>query len=81
MHLEGARVTQHARKNLEGRPAHNGIFHNANALVLEHALDGIELEFDLLLAHVLRRVNEGAPHVVVTQQADFKADTARLRIA
>ena len=78
MHFESARVTEHPGKNLEGRAAYNGIFYDTDALVLEDALDGVELELDLLLANVLRRVDEGSAHIVVTEQSDFKADAACL---
>ena len=80
MHFECARVTEHSRKNLEGRAADNGIFHDADALVLEDPFDRVELELDLLLAHILCRVDEGSAHVVVTEQSDFEADAAGLRI-
>ena len=80
MDLESARVAQHSGKNLERRAANDGIFHHAHALVLEHTLYGVELELYLLLAHVLRGVNEGAAHVVVPEKPDFKADAAGLRI-
>ncbi len=80
MHFERARVTEHPGKNLEGRAAYNGIFYDTDALVLEDALDWVELELDLLLAHILCRVDEGAAHIVVTEQSDFEADAAGLRI-
>ena len=81
MHFECARVAQHPGKDLESRSADNGVFDHADALVLEHPFDGVELELYLLFAHVLCGVNKGAAHVVVTQEPDFETDAAGLRIA
>ena len=81
MHFERTRVTEHAGKNLERSAAHDGIFDDAHALVLEHTHDGVKLELHLLLAHVLRGVDEGSAHVMVTQQANLETDAASLRIA
>ena len=81
MHFECACVAQHPGKDLEGRAADDGIFDHADALVFEDAFDGVELELDLLFAHVLRGVDKGAAHVVVSQKPDFETDAARLRVA
>ena len=81
MDLESARVTEHAGKNLQRSAAHNGIFYYANTLVLEHTLNGVKLEFDFLFTNILRGVNKGAAHIVVTKKPNLKADTAGLGIA
>ena len=67
VHFEGTCVTQHSGENAERGSANDGVFDNANAFVLKHAFDGVELEADFLFADVLGRVDEGAAHVMVAE--------------
>src|SRR5207302_892654 len=64
-----AGVADHAHDLFAGSAAHNGIVNQDNTFSFEHAAHRIQLELYSEVAHRLRRLDEGASHVVIADQA------------
>ena len=72
--LGGAGGPDHLHQSLAGGAAHQRIVHHHHALALQHVAHGVELDLHLGVAARLRRVDERAPDVVVSDQAMLELD-------
>src|SRR5690349_16659433 len=68
----GAGVADHAHDFAAGGAADDGIIHQDDALALDEAAHGVELELDAEIADGLRRLDERAADVVIANQAHTK---------
>ena len=64
-----------------GGAAHDRIVDQHDALALDHRAVGVVLHPDAELADRLRRLDEGAPDIVVADDAEFERQPACARIA
>ena len=57
-----------------GGATDDGVVHDDDFFILEHALHGIELDANPEVAAGLDRPDEGSSHVMVADKADIKPD-------
>ena len=74
MHLLGAGVAHHLHDLHRGGAAHDRIVDQHDALAVDHGAVGAVLEAHAELADVLRRLDEGAPDIVVADDAELVGD-------
>ena len=70
------RVAHHADDLAAGGAAHDGVVDQHHPLALEQGADRIELELHSEVANTLARLDEGAPHIVIADQAEAKRNAA-----
>src|SRR5690242_13047984 len=81
MDFPGAGVADHADDFAAGGAADDGIVHQHDALALDEAAHGVELELNAEIADGLRGLDERAADVVIANQAHAKRNFGFERIA
>ena len=81
MHFLRAGRAHHLHDLAAGRPAHDRIVDQHDALPGEDALDRVELHLDAEVANRLRRLDERAADVVIADQAEAQRQLRLFRIA
>ena len=65
MHLFSAQFPQLLDAGHHGGAAHDAVVNDTNALAIDHFAHRIDLNPHTKTAHALRRLDKGAPHIVV----------------
>ena len=81
MHLSRARLAHHFNNLAAGGAAHDGIIHQHHALALQHGAIGAVLQLHAQIADLIRGFNEGAPDIMIADDAKLKRDAGFHRIA
>ncbi len=81
VHFRRAGGANHLDDLGRGGAAHDGIVHQDHALALDRGTVRVVLQFHAEVANLLRRLDEGASHVVVAHDADLEGDARPLGIA
>ena len=81
MHFAGSGLIHHANDFYGRRSANNGIVNQHHALSSDNGAIGIVLEFDAEGTNGLGGFNEGAAHIVISDDAEFKGNSGLLGIA
>src|ERR1700720_3047802 len=81
MHLARAGVAHHADDLFRGGAAHQRIVDQNDALAFDRGAVGIMLHAHAEFAHALRRLNEGAADIVVSDNAEFEWHAGMLAVA
>src|SRR5437899_2222147 len=81
MHLRGTGLTDQLDQRPARGPTHDRVVHHHDPFPLEHAPHRVELDLHLGHAVRLRGMDEGAAHVMVTDQGMLELDARLLREA
>ncbi len=74
MHFFRSRAAHHAHDLAAGGAAHDGIVDQNDAFAFQQAAHRVQLEFHAEVAHALFRLNEGAPDVMIADQAEAERE-------
>ena len=81
MHLLGAGLAHHLHDLHRGRAAHDGVVDQHDPLAVDDRAIGAVLEPHAELADVLARLDEGAPDIVVADDAELVGNAGFLGVA
>ena len=73
-------VADHLHDLLGGRPAHDGVVDQDDALAFEQIAHRVELEPHAEVADALLRLDEGAAHIVVADQSHAERQARLFRV-
>ena len=75
VHLRCSRIPKQHYGAAACRAAHNGVVHKHYALALHNGADGVQFDFHLVFAQLLRGRNEGAANIFVLDEANVIRDS------
>ena len=81
VHLAGADLLYHLDDLLRGRAAHDRIVDQDDPLALDQGAIGVVLETDAEVADVVGRLDEGAAHIVIADDAEFERQARAMGVS